>query len=146
MSLRKIIPYNPDLKEKARKLRQNMTLSEILLWDRLKSKQILGFQFSRQRPIDNYIVDFYCKDLMLAIEVDGDSHDHTEVQEYDHIRQKRLEKLGVRFLRFEDMDIKKNIEDVVEAIELWIEEHQSELVGREPTPAPKRSHPSQEGT
>jgi very-short-patch-repair endonuclease len=71
MKCRKIIPYNPKLVSLAKQLRNNMTLSEVLLWDELKSKQLLGYEFDRQRPIDNYIVDFYCKDLQLVIEIDG---------------------------------------------------------------------------
>lgn len=101
----------------------------------------MGFQFNRQRPLDNYIVDFYCKDLMLVIEIDGESHDHSDVQKYDLYRQRRLEKSGVRFLRFEDIDLKKNMGDILIAIELWIEEHQDDLVGNQPTPGP-----SKEGT
>jgi very-short-patch-repair endonuclease len=71
----KIIPYNPNLKALAKKLRQNMTLSEVLLWNELSGKKMHGFDFDRQRPIDIFIVDFYCKELNLAIEIDGDSHD-----------------------------------------------------------------------
>ena len=74
MKRRRIIPYNPKLKKYARKLRKNSTFTEILLWNNLKRGQVKGFDFDRQRPIDNYIVDFYCKDLKLAIEVDGESH------------------------------------------------------------------------
>ncbi len=138
MTKRIILTYNPDLKPKAKKLRQNMTFSEILLWNRIKARQLMGFQFNRQRPIDNYIVDFYCKDLMLAIEVDGASHDAVDVQKYDGRRQKRLEKLGVRFLRFDDLDVKKNIDDVVMTIQLWIEEHQEDLTERKPTSSPSK--------
>jgi very-short-patch-repair endonuclease len=71
MKCRKIIPYNPKLVPLVKKLRKNMTLSKVLLWNELKSKQVLGYDFDRQRPIDNYIVDFYCKDLQLVIEIDG---------------------------------------------------------------------------
>ena len=99
---REIIPYNPKLKELAKKLRQNMTLSEVLLWDELKQKKIKGYDFDRQKPLDEYIVDFYCKDLKLAIEIDGKSHDHEETYKADNKRQKRLESLGVNFLRFDD--------------------------------------------
>ncbi|HEY3429778.1 MAG TPA: DUF559 domain-containing protein, partial [Cyclobacteriaceae bacterium] len=63
----KIIPYRKDLRLKARELRNNSTLSEILLWDEIKNRQILKFQFHRQVPLLNYIVDFYCHELMLAI-------------------------------------------------------------------------------
>jgi very-short-patch-repair endonuclease len=119
---REIIGYEGYLKELARKLRQNMTLGEVLLWQRLKRKQMRGYDFDRQRPIDRYIVDFYCKDLKLAIEIDGSSHDGEEAKVNDEIRQERLESLGVRFLRFTDADVKRNMEMVVDSIELWIDE------------------------
>jgi very-short-patch-repair endonuclease len=119
---REIIGYERYLKELARKLRQNMTLGEVLLWQRLKRKQMRGYDFDRQRPIDRYIVDFYCKDLKLAIEIDGSSHDGEEAKVNDDIRQERLESLGVRFLRFADADVKRNMEMVVDSIELWIDE------------------------
>ncbi|EJF09782.1 hypothetical protein O71_13154 [Pontibacter sp. BAB1700] len=70
---RDIIPYKPHLKELAKKLRRESTLSEVLLWNELKARKFLGLDFDRQKPLDNFIVDFYCKDLMLAIEIDGDS-------------------------------------------------------------------------
>ena len=119
---REIIGYEGYLKELARKLRQNMTLGEVLLWQRLKRKQMRGYDFDRQRPIDRYIVDFYCKDLKLAIEIDGSSHDGEEAKVNDDIRQRRLESLGVRFLRFTDADVKRNMEMVVDSIEQWIDE------------------------
>ena len=70
----KIIPYNPKLKEFARQLRKNSTLSEVLLWEKLKQRS-MGVQFHRQVPLLEYIVDFYCHELQLAIEIDGVSHD-----------------------------------------------------------------------
>jgi len=100
-----------------------MTFSEVLLWNELKQKKMLEYDFDRQRPIDNYIVDFYCKDLMLAIEIDGISHDFEEVIVNDEIRQKRLEEMGVRFLRFDDREVKKDMANVLRAIEYWILEH-----------------------
>ena len=120
---RKIIPYNPKLVPLAKKLRKDMTLSEVLLWQELKGKQMLGFDFDRQRPIDEYIVDFYCKDLQLAIEIDGESHTHEEVAENDKIRQKRLEGLGVRFLRFDDLEVKREMGYVLNEIYHWIKEN-----------------------
>ena len=116
---RKIIPYNPKLKLLARSLRKNMSLAEVLLWDELKQKKIAGYDFDRQRPIDEYIVDFYCKDLMLAIEVDDESHDHK--YKYDQMRQKRLESLGISFLRFSEEEVKYDMENVLETIFSWIE-------------------------
>ncbi len=120
---RKIIPYNPKLKTLAKALRKNMTFSEVLLWDELKQKKMLGFDFDRQRSIDEFIVDFYCKDLQLAIEIDGDSHDSEEAFEKDRKRQKRLEELGVRFLRFDDLEVKKEMNNVLRKIQHWIEEN-----------------------
>ena len=115
----KIIPYNPALKEKARWLRNNSTKTEILLWYYLKGKQMRGYDFHRQKPIDQYIVDFYCPALMLAIEIDGESHCGKE--DYDDNRQRRLEQLGVRFLRFEDTEILYNLNNVIKSIEDWID-------------------------
>lgn len=123
MARRKIIWYDPKLKPLAKKLRKNMTLSEVLLWNELKNKQMRGYDFDRQRPIDRYIVDFYCKDLMLAIEVDGDSHGYDKAIENDRIRQNRLEKLGVRFLRFDDLDVKRDMKWVLNEIWHWIEKN-----------------------
>jgi very-short-patch-repair endonuclease len=114
----KIIPYRPDLKEKARFLRKNSTLSEVLLWEEIKNRK-LGFQFHRQVPMLNYIVDFYCHELQLAIEVDGDSHD--EKMDYDQQREKELNAYGIMILRFEDLDVKRNIRFVVDEIYHWIE-------------------------
>ena len=118
---RKIIPYNPKLKELARQLRNSSTLSEVLLWKVLKGKQMRGYDFHRQKPIDKYIVDFYCHDLFLAIEIDGVSH--FGKAEYDEQRQSRLESLGVHFLRFADSDVKTNLDSVIGAIEQWIDSH-----------------------
>ncbi len=107
-----------------------MTLSEVLIWREIKNKQ-LGVRFSRQIPIDEYIVDFYCKDLMLAIEIDGDSHFHDDAPLKDTLRQKRLESLGVHFIRFDDLDVKTNINWVLNEILNWINTHPQPLPGGE---------------
>jgi epoxyqueuosine reductase len=120
--MKKRIHYNPKLTARARELRNNSTFSEVLLWGELKTGRMLGFDFHRQKPIDNYIVDFFCYDLMLAIEIDGSSHDNKV--EYDAYRQKKLEGLGIRFLRFDDLDVKQKIEWVLEEIKHWIKEHE----------------------
>lgn len=117
---RKIIPYNLKLKEIARTLRKNSTFGEILLWKKLRNKQLLGYDFHRQKPIDQFIVDFYCSELLLAIEIDGGSHNSDEAREKDDARQKHLELLGVNFLRFNEQDVRKNIDYVLEVIEHWI--------------------------
>ena len=83
-----IIPYNPKLKEYARQLRNNSTLSEVLLWQKIKGKA-LGVEFHRQVPINEFIVYFYCHEIQLAIEIDGSSHDNK--YDYDCRRQNILE-------------------------------------------------------
>jgi very-short-patch-repair endonuclease len=113
----KIIPYNPKLKALARKLRNDMTFGEVLLWNELKNDMLWSFDFDRQRCIDNYIVDFYCKNLMLAIEIDGMSHNHEEAFIKDETRQKRLEDLGVIFLRFTETEVKYDMVNVIRCIE-----------------------------
>ena len=121
MKRREIIPYNPKLKEFARKLRNDSTFTEILLWNYLKKKQMRGYDFDRQKPIDNYIVDFYCKELKLAIEIDGESHYGKE--ERDAERDKNLQKFGITVLRFEDLDVRYKLDKVIEMIENWIDEN-----------------------
>jgi len=121
MKRRKILPYNPILKERAKHLRKNSTLSEIILWSELKKKQLLEYDFDRQRPIDNFIVDFYCKDLMLAIEIDGESHYGKESK--DKKRDKKLNSLGVTVLRFDDLDVRYKMDEVLEKIKKWILEN-----------------------
>lgn len=120
-----ILYYNPKLKERARQLRKNMTPSERKLWQHLKGKQMMGYDFDRQRPIDQFIVDFYCKALKLAIEVDGSIHDTVEAQRYDEARQLRLESLGVHVLRFRNQQIQTQINQVLQTIQTWIHQQQS---------------------
>lgn len=102
-----------------------MTLAEVLLWNRLKQRQVLGYDFDRQRPIGKYIVDFYCKALRLAIEVDGRSHDFKENQ--DVRRQGELELLGIVFLRFWDFEVKTDIQSVISRIETSIREREEDM-------------------
>ncbi|HTB07063.1 MAG TPA: endonuclease domain-containing protein [Bacteroidia bacterium] len=118
----KKLPYNPKFKEIAKDLRKNMTLSEVLLWKKLRNKQMMGYDFDRQKPIDKYIVDFYCKQLSLVIEIDGSSHNNEDVYNKDVERQKQLEGLGVKFLRFNDLEVKKSLPQVLNIIQYWIED------------------------
>jgi very-short-patch-repair endonuclease len=117
-SRRKVIPYNPALKEKARQLRNKSSKTEIILWQFLKNKKLRGYDFHRQKPLDEFIVDFFCSELLLAIEIDDGSHIGNE--DYDNFRQQKLEKFGVRFLRFKDDDVFYNCDFVVKEIEKWI--------------------------
>ncbi|WP_210463630.1 endonuclease domain-containing protein [Rufibacter roseolus] len=117
----RIIPYRPDLREKAKQLRNKSTLAEVLLWEEIKNRK-LGYQFHRQVPLLNYIVDFYSHELQLAIEVDGDSHNYNF--DYDQQRSQELVAYGIRVLRIDDLEVKKQNQTEVQAILNWIDEHQ----------------------
>ena len=117
MSTNNIISCNPKLKNLSRQLRNNITLAEVLLWQNIKGKSY-GYEFHRQVPIDEFIVDFYCHELYLAIEIDGSTHDYNF--DIDKYRQKKLESLGISFIRFSDNDVKRNINDVLRALEIVI--------------------------
>ena len=114
------LPYNKNLKAFSRKLRNNSTLGEILLWKQLRAGKIRGFTFNRQKPLGNYIVDFYCKPLQLVIEVDGGYHFEKEQKILDAERQKILEEMNLRFLRFHDEEIRKDMEIVLRRIEQYV--------------------------
>ncbi len=111
------IHYNPKLKDLAKNLRNNSTRAEIILWNYLKGKKLKGYDFHRQKPIENFIVDFFCNKLILAIELDGYTHGFEEVLVKDEIKEKRLTDLGVTVLRFTDRDVIDNIESVLKSIE-----------------------------
>ncbi len=115
----KIIPYKPELKQLARQLRKNSSLPEVLLWQNIKQRA-LGVQFHRQVPMLEYIVDFYCHEIGLAIEIDGKSHDHSVL--YDAKRQGKIEAYGVTFLRFSNDEVKKNMFSVLLVIEEKVKE------------------------
>ena len=117
------IEYNLELKSKSRDLRNDSTLSEVLLWQKLRAGSMMGHKFNRQKPLGNYIVDFYCKRLNLVIEIDGKSHDYK--YEQDLYRQRKLEELGLKFLRFTDLEVKKDMNNVLRAIVIWIEENET---------------------
>ncbi|MBC8550212.1 MAG: DUF559 domain-containing protein [Candidatus Brocadiales bacterium] len=114
-----IIPYYPKLKQFARDLRNNSTLSEVLLWRQIKG-QTLKYEFHRQVPIEEFIVVFYCHELMLTIEIDGDSH--SDKYDYDASRQRKLQDVGVKFIRFYYVDVMKNMSGVLSALENKIDE------------------------
>lgn len=115
----KIIPYRSDLKHRARELRKHQTLAERRLWAKIRKRQ-LGEEFHRQVPMLDYIVDFYCHEIGLAIELDGAIHDNQFFE--DAKRQSRLEKEGVTFLRFGNSQVLNTINLVMEEIKYTIEE------------------------
>jgi very-short-patch-repair endonuclease len=117
MNMRKTYPYNAaKFKERRKKLRNNMPLSEISLWRHLRGSAMEGLKFRRQFGIGPYVVDFFCYEHRLAIELDGDSHFVSGAQEYDQRRQKYIEDRGIRFLRFLNTEVHDGAGGAVEAI------------------------------
>jgi len=115
--------YNPRLQSNAKDLRYRMTKAEACLWKYvLKGRVLKGYQFRRQRPIDQYIADFVCLPLKLIIEVDGITHTYGEVANNDEVRQAKLESLGFKVIRFEDDEVLTQINRVRESILGVIEE------------------------
>lgn len=121
MARNTIISYDPRLRRRARELRNNSTLSEVLLWKQIKGRK-LGIEFHRQVPVDHFIVDFYCHEIQLAIEVDGSIHNTPQQKAKDIERQYKLEQLGIRFIRIDDQDVKKNMDAVIRFLSQRIEE------------------------
>lgn len=109
-------PYNKNLKLPSRDLRNNMTDAEQLLWQKLRRKQILGLQFYRQKPLLNFIVDFYCPAANLVIECDGGQHFTDEGLDADSVRDEALAQLGLRVLRFDNKQVLAETDAVVEQI------------------------------
>lgn len=112
-----MLPYNKNLKQYSRQLRENMTDAERKLWAKIRRKQIKEYQFYRQKPIGDYIVDFYCPRAKLIVEIDGSQHLVGETIQYDRIRDDYLSSLGLRVLRFTNTDVLTNIKGVIERIE-----------------------------
>jgi very-short-patch-repair endonuclease len=106
------LPYNPALKERAKDLRRAGNLAEVVLWNQLKRKQFLGLDFDRQKIIGNYIVDFYCAQQQVVLEVDGSSHDHKI--DYDAQRDAFLMGLNLTVIHLQDSDVKQNISGVMD--------------------------------
>jgi very-short-patch-repair endonuclease len=111
-----MLKYNPQLKTRARSLRTNLTDAEQRLWSRLRRKQILGVQFYRQKPIGNYIVDFYAPTVQLIIELDGSHHFDLAQARRDKQRTEFLEQQGLMVLRFDDRQVLTETQSVVEEI------------------------------
>ncbi|RRO22835.1 endonuclease domain-containing protein [Flavobacteriaceae bacterium 14752] len=114
-----ILPYTKEARALASQLRKNMTPEEKLFWNATKSSK-LGVIMRRQMPILDYVIDFYIKDIGLAIEIDGKIHDNNVVE--DGVRQARIEKLGVKFIRFTNDEIEHNLPDVLNRLKVLIKE------------------------
>ena len=111
-----MLHYDASLKSNSRELRRSLTDSEALLWLKLRRKQILGVQFYRQKPIGNYIVDFYAPKVQLVIELDGSQHFALESKAYDAKRDAYLRQQGLTVLRFHNLQILQETGGVLELI------------------------------
>ena len=112
----RMLRYSPRLKGRARSLRANLTDAEERLWARLRRKQVLGVQFYRQKPIGNYIADFYAPVARLVVEVDGSQHFDLAKAEYDRRRTAYLTRVRLRVLRYTDRQVLLELDSVVEDI------------------------------
>jgi very-short-patch-repair endonuclease len=109
------LPYNPKLVPFAKKLRKSGNLSEVLIWNCLKNKKFKHLDFDRQKIIGNYIVDFYCPNLQIVIEIDGSSHNEKEI--YDEDRDVYLMSLGLRIIHIEDISVLNNLNLVIQFLD-----------------------------
>ena len=109
-------PYRKDLKKLSKRLRRQMTDAERKLWSRIRGKQICGVQFYRQKPLLDFIVDFYAPAARLVIEIDGGQHFEPEHQRQDALRDERLNEIGLEVLRFDNLQVLLELDAVVERI------------------------------
>ncbi|MDQ3681978.1 MAG: endonuclease domain-containing protein [Bacteroidota bacterium] len=114
------LPYNKELKNYSRDLRNHSTLGEVLLWKKLRARGMMGYQFYRQKPIENYIVDFYCPALKMIIEIDGAYHVNNVDVVKDEMRETKLKEWNLAFLRFKELEVRKEINAVLLIIENYI--------------------------
>ena len=120
---------NKELVRNARVLRNNMTRAEIIFWSRLREKKINGYKFRRQQPIFNFIVDFYCPELKLIIEVDGEIHSLNEKSKYDQKRDNILKINGYHIIRLTNLEIETELDSTINKIILYINEILSPFQG-----------------
>ena len=117
----KILPYNKDLKQWSQELRREATPQENRLWyDFLRNHSM---SFTRQKPIENFIVDFACRKAKLVIELDGRQHQMPDAKNYDQLRTKELNRLGMHVMRFTNAQVDSNFKNVCETIQKWIDEN-----------------------
>jgi len=115
-----MLPYNKELKERAQLLRNNMTDAEMVLWAKVRMRQLKGLQFYRQKIIGNYIVDFYCPVAGLVIEIDGSQHFTDDGIENDIVRDEFMQSLGLKVIRFNNQEVLTNVEGVLEKIDEYL--------------------------
>jgi very-short-patch-repair endonuclease len=122
-----------EYKQRRQTLRSNMTEPEKKLWQILRDKQ-MGVKFRRQHGIGHYIADFYCPELKLVIEVDGESHGLAEAQAYDGIRHNFMDSLGITTLRFTNDEVMNNIEGVHQHLTQYLNTMFEEFIPSQPPP------------
>jgi len=105
-----------DDRDKRKKLRSFIPESEVIIWSKLKGRQLSGKKFRRQYGIGRYVVDFYCAEARLVVEIDGDTHFNDEAEKYDRLRTQYIETLGLRVVRFNNNEVRRNLEGVLEII------------------------------
>ena len=121
--------YNEQkLRERRKGLRRSQTEAEKLLWNKLRGRQIHGLKFYRQFSVGGYILDFFCPQIKLAVELDGGQHAEEENKEYDAIRTDYFKGIGIEVLRFWNNEVMKNIEGVLQVIEERLNSSQPPLV------------------
>jgi len=111
-----MLRYDGHLKKYSRRLRKGMTDAEKLLWSKIRGKQLSGFQVYRQKPIGRFVVDFYCPNANLVIELDVGQHYSEEMRGRDGLRDNYMRSLGLRVLRFSDREVLENLTAVLEKI------------------------------
>ena len=102
--------------DKRRRLRSSMPEAEVILWSRLKGRQLLECKFRRQYSVGSFVIDFYSVEVKLGIELDGDSHFRAGAREYDHERQRFIESFGIRIVRVLNTEVYENLDGVLEMI------------------------------
>ena len=122
---------SPKLRQFARQLRARQTDCELLIWQKLRGRQLLDLKFRRQHPCPPYVIDFYCVELQLAIELDGSQHFTAEQQAFDQRRSVYLKGLGIVVLRFDNRQVLQEMDGVLQ--EIWFKAQQ--LLNR-PSPQP----------
>ena len=105
-----------ELEHRRKELRNNSSYAEVFFWQQIKKGQLEGRKFRRQTSIGSYIVDFYCPEEKIVVELDGEVHFNEEARKYDKERTEYLESIGLRVIRFENQDVLKNTEYVMNTI------------------------------
>lgn len=125
--------YTKKLKFFSRNLRKNQTPGERILWAQLRNRQLHSIKFRRQVSIQRYIVDFYSEELNLIIEIDGSSHDEAKYN-YDLHRHLYLLNQGFKILRFTEYKVRINLDDVLQTIENFINDIDTDFTSSQPSP------------